>query len=105
MIEIFALFMLGFGIFFCLVGLIGVIRLPDVYSRLHASGKVATLGIFGLLVASALLLPDTALKAIVLLFFLLFSAPVSTHVIALAAYRQGVPMKNSVQDDLRAKQG
>lgn len=100
MIDLFGLVFLWFGVFFCTVGLIGYLRFPDIYTRLHASGKVATLGMFGLLMASAFITSETALKAIALLFFLLFSAPVSTHVIALAAHRQGIKMAQASRDDL-----
>jgi len=76
------------GVFFSLVGVIGIMRLPDVYSRIHASGKVATLGIFGLLIGLALLL------------FLLISSPVASHAIAAAAYRSNVPLADVQRDDL-----
>lgn len=91
---------IGLGTFFSAVGVIGIIRLPDVYSRIHASGKVATLGIFGLLVGAALLLPATSLRVIGLGLFLLISSPVASHAIAAAAYRSQVPMLHAVRDDL-----
>lgn len=98
--EIFGLIVLWAGIFFCVVGVVGLIRFPDVYTRLHASSKVATLGLCGILIGAAVLLPGTALKALVLLLFMLFSAPVASHAIAAAAYRQGYRMVNPVRDDL-----
>jgi len=88
------------GVFFSLVGVIGIMRLPDVYSRIHASGKVATLGIFGLLIGVALLLPGTLVKAVGLLLFLLISSPVASHAIAAAAYRSNVPLADVQRDDL-----
>lgn len=88
------------GVFFSLVGVVGIIRLPDVYSRIHASGKVATLGIFGLLTGTALLLPETTLKVVGLGLFLLIFSPVASHSIAAAAYRSGVPLLQGVRDDL-----
>jgi len=92
------------GVFFSVVGVIGMIRLPDVYTRIHASGKVSTLGIFGLLLATAALQPEQALKAVVLFFFLLFTTPVASHAIASAAHRQGVARTNCTRDDLAAHQ-
>lgn len=88
------------GAFFACVGIIGMMRLPDVYSRIHASGKVATLGILGLLVGAALLMPELALKSIALALFLVITAPVASHAIAAAAHRQGVPRVGAVRDDL-----
>jgi multicomponent Na+:H+ antiporter subunit G len=99
--EILGVIALWFGIFFSFVGIVGIIRLPDVYSRLHSSGKVSTLGVFGLLVASAILLPSTAVKAIVLGGFLILTAPVASHLIALAAHRLGCQMQGAVRDDLK----
>lgn len=79
---------LVFGAFFCAVGVLGVIRMPDTLTRLHASGKVATLGLFGLLLGGALLLPSTALRLLVLGLFMLLTSPVATHAIAASVHRR-----------------
>lgn len=100
--EVIASLILLAGAFFSLVGIVGMIRLPDVYSRIHASGKVATLGILGLLAGAALLLPEVALKALALALFLVITSPVASHAIAAAAHRQGVPRVGVVRDDLGA---
>ncbi|MCC7207144.1 MAG: monovalent cation/H(+) antiporter subunit G, partial [Anaerolineae bacterium] len=68
-------------------------RMPDVYCRLHASGKVATMGLCGLLVGAALIMPSAGLKLVALALFAVLTLPVSTHAIAAAAYRHGVPMQ------------
>lgn len=101
--EILGLIFIGLGVFFSSVGVIGLIRLPDVYSRSHASGKVAILGIFGLLAGSAFLFPGTTLKVIGLGVFLLIATPVASHAIAAAAYRSGVPLIQTKRDDLAAR--
>lgn len=98
------LFMLG-GLFFCAVGVLGIVRFPDVYSRIHASGKVSSLGIIGILIGTACLMPEAALELIVLGIFLVVSSPVASHAIALAAHRQGVPRANVVRDDLAELEG
>lgn len=90
--DVFGLAALVFGLFFSVVGIIGLIRFPDVYCRIHASGKVATLGLVGLLAASAIAMPETALKALALALFVVITSPVASHAIASAAYRTGVPM-------------
>ncbi|MBL8162495.1 MAG: monovalent cation/H(+) antiporter subunit G [Anaerolineae bacterium] len=97
--DILALVALVFGLFFSLVGIVGLVRFPDVYCRIHASGKVATLGLVGLLATSALLQPETALKALALALFVVITSPVASHAIASAAYRQGVPI-NGDRDEL-----
>lgn len=88
-LDILGIFFLCFGVFFSLVGVMGVLRFPDVYSRLHASGKISALGLMGLLVSMALLMPATAPKIVVLGIFMLGAAPVTSHAIAAAAYRRG----------------
>lgn len=77
-----------FGLFFCAVGVIGVTRMPDSLTRLHASGKVATLGLFGLLLGSAVLMPSAGLRLLALGLFVLLTSPVATHAIAAAVYRR-----------------
>ncbi len=79
---------LVFGVFFCAVGVLGVIRMPDTLTRLHASGKVAILGLFGLLFGAALLVPATALRLLVLGLFVLLTSPVATHAIAASVHRR-----------------
>ncbi len=97
--EILALIALLFGFFFSVVGIVGLIRFPDVYSRIHAAGKVSTLGLIGLLLAAALLMPQITFKALALGIFVLITGPVASHAIASSAYRQGVPAFRS-RDDL-----
>jgi hypothetical protein len=58
------------------------------------------MGIFGLVIATIFLLPETAPKAIALGVLVLFSAPVSTQAIARSAYRDGCMMVGLVRDDL-----
>src|SRR5689334_6078313 len=102
MLDIIGLIILWGGVFFCVVGVVGLIRMPDVYCRLHAAGKVATVGLCGLLVGAAFLMPSITLKMIALLIFAVLTLPVSTHAIAAAAYRHGVPLEKSVRNDLLA---
>lgn len=102
--EAIGLLFIAMGVFFSVVGIVGNIRLPDVYCRIHASGKVATLGILGLLAGMAFLMPQATPKAIILILFLLISSPVASHAIAAAAYRQGVPRVNALRDDLASKE-
>ncbi len=88
------------GTFFSLIGVLGLIRLPDVYTRLHATGKVGVFGVVFLLVAAAIWTPLGWGKAILLIVLLMVSGPVVTHAISSAAYRIGVPMKEAIRDDL-----
>lgn len=102
-LQILALIMLVLGTVLSIVGLIGFVRLPDVYTRLHATGKVSVFGLVFLLVAASILTPITAWKGILLIFFVLLASPAVSHSIASAAYRSGVKMENAKRDDLRSK--
>ncbi|MDG6244974.1 MAG: monovalent cation/H(+) antiporter subunit G [Methanolobus sp.] len=90
------------GILFVFVGMVGLLRLPDVYNRLHATTKIATLGTFGVMIAIAINtgFSEMGLKAITVGIFLLLTAPVSAHMIARAAYRHGTRLcEGSIVDE------
>lgn len=90
------------GTFFSVVGILGYIRLPDVYSRLHASGKVGVFGVVLLLVAAVVWTPLGWGRGLLLIVLLMVAGPVTSHAIASAAYRIGIPMKTAVRDDLKS---
>lgn len=99
-----ALIVVLVGTFFSVVGVVGYIRLPDVYTRLHATGKVGLFGVVLLLVAAVIWTPLGWGKALLLIVLLMVSGPVAAHAMASAAYRLGIPMKEAVQDDLHVVQ-
>lgn len=101
--QIIAIVLLVLGTFLSLVGVIGFVRLPDVYTRLHATGKVSVFGLVFLLIAASILTPLTAWKGILLIFFVLLGSPAISHSIASAAYKAGVPLVNTKRDDLKSK--
>lgn len=79
------------GLFFVLAGTIGVIRLPDFYTRLHAAGMTDTLGaeliLFALIIQSDSW--QVIAKLLLVAFFLFVTSPTATHAVAHAAYRAG----------------
>lgn len=87
------------GTFFSALGLLGYIRLPDVYTRLHATGKVGVYGLVFLLVAAIAWTPLRFWKGMVIIGLLLISGPVVAHALASAAYRLTIPMQASARDD------
>ena len=89
------------GVFFMFVASLGVVRLPDFYSRVHAPTKAATLGLFFLLFAVILELAESEVftKAILALLFIAATAPVGAHILARAAYRNGVPPMEGTETD------
>ena len=86
-----------------LVASLGLVRLPDLYTRMHASTKPATLGVSLVVAALALHAGDLgiAVRALLIVLFFLLTAPVAAHRLAHAAYRAGVPRwHGTVRDDL-----
>lgn len=77
-----------------LVAAIGLLRLPDLYTRMHALTKAGTLGIGLILISAAVSFADVsvATRAVVAFLFVLFTAPVSAHMIGRAGYLGGVPL-------------
>ncbi len=84
--------LLAGGLFFLAVSSVGVVRLPDFYSRCHAVGKSETLGsmlvLFGLAVFNGL--EVNTWKILIILVFIVLANPTATHIIARAAYRTGL---------------
>lgn len=80
------------GLFFVLAGTLGVLRLPDFYTRLHAAGMTDTLGaeliLLGLIIQSGF--TQMSLKLLLVAFFLLLTSPTATHAVAHAAYKAGL---------------
>lgn len=85
-------FLLALGTFFLLVGTVGLLRLPDVYNRLHATSKATTIGAASIFLAGfAYFGPQGAgLTSLVGIAFLFITAPTGGHVISRAAKRMGV---------------
>lgn len=75
------------GGFFTLIAAAGLIRLPDVFIRMHASTKAGTLGSSLTLLAAALYFAETSvtIKALIGIFFLMLTAPIAAHLIGRAA--------------------
>jgi multicomponent Na+:H+ antiporter subunit G len=71
---------------------VGIVRLPDVFIRMHAATKVGTLG-SGLIIAGVALHfadPSVVIRCVLVVFFLLLTAPIGAHMIGRAALRVGV---------------
>jgi multicomponent Na+:H+ antiporter subunit G len=83
---------LGAGLL--LLAAVGLLRLPDVFARMHAATKAASLGLACVLAGTAVLMPTpgTVAKVVLAILFQLATAPVAAHVIGRAAYRAGVPL-------------
>jgi multicomponent Na+:H+ antiporter subunit G len=89
------------GLLFDFFGCLGLVRFPDVYTRLQASAKCVTLGTCGILLGLVFFKGFTAagIKALLCIVFIIITAPVSAHALARAAYRSGVkPCDGTVVD-------
>ena len=95
------------GSIFALTASIGLIRLPDLYTRMHAASKAGTLGSCVMLIALAVYTDDLAstTRALGGVAFFLLTAPVSTHLLAKAAHASGLKLwSGSAADDYAAEQ-
>lgn len=81
------------GAVFIAIAAVGLLRMPDLYSRLHVASKAPTLGIACLALALVLHFEDSQLwfRAAALGLVLFVTAPISTHLIARAGYTTGTP--------------
>jgi len=103
-LELIAILAVIAGTAFSLLGVLGFIRMPDVYTRLHATGKVSVFGVVLLLLATVVLTPLSFGKGLVLIVLLVIGGPVTSHAIGSAAHRIGIPMKLAIRDDLTLKE-
>lgn len=106
-VEAVALLLVITGTVVTFIASIGVIRLPDVYTRAHATTKTATLGILAILLGAFIYFlfihNVVSIRLLLGIVFVFLTAPVAGHMIIRSAHRSGVPLAAiSVQDDLRA---
>ncbi|QED46565.1 monovalent cation/H(+) antiporter subunit G [Cytobacillus dafuensis] len=105
-IDIIVAIFLFIGTVLSFLSAIGLIRLPDVYSRSHAVSKSASLGVLCILFGTFLffLLAEGyfSIRLILGIFFVFLTSPVVSHLLNRAAYRSKVELtKETVQDDLK----
>ncbi|MCF6343250.1 MAG: monovalent cation/H(+) antiporter subunit G [Devosiaceae bacterium] len=104
--QYFAGFLMLLGSAFCLLAAVGILRLPDIYTRMHAASKAGTMGTGLLLTAIAFVAFDGAiiLRAIAAFVFLLLTAPVAAHLLARAAFLTGhKPTEMTIINELDIK--
>lgn len=107
MVELIVSVLLLVGAAFALVGSIGLLRLPDLYSRLHGPTKATTLGVGSSVVASAVFfsaVEDTlSFHEPLVLVFLFMTAPVSAHLMAKSALHMKLPNVSGAADALEER--
>jgi multicomponent Na+:H+ antiporter subunit G len=94
--------LLAGGILFVSLGIFGLFRMPDVYTRMHAGSKAIAIGVPMLLLSVTLLAPlSIGLRSIAIMAFLFLTAPVATFASARAAHRRREPVtEHTVIDEL-----
>lgn len=94
------------GATFALIAAIGILRLPDLYTRMHAASKAGTLGSGLMLVALAVVSSDqaTVTRALAGIVFFVLTAPIAAHLLAKAAHSSGYRLwDRSVLDEMPAE--
>ena len=97
--------LIAVSVFFAFAGTVGLIRFPDTFTRIHASGNITTLGCLGVILGgvfySGFYLHDGGMvvKLIIMGVFYLVTSPISSHDIMKGSYKHGVrPEKEMVCD-------
>ena len=104
--DVISLILMLIGAFFMCVAAVGVVRMPDLFLRMSATAKSATLGAACVFLAAAVHFNDfgIATRAVATIAFLFLTAPVAAHRIGRAAYFKGVPLwEGTVVDELRGR--
>ena len=93
------------GAFFALVGVIGILRMPDAFCRMQASTCVSTLGVIGValggLIHAIFIMgsASAAVKIAVICLLILVTNPVGSHAIAKGAYKAGIRPETPMETD------
>jgi len=93
--EYIGLVLIVIGLLFDVFGCIGLVRLPDIYTRLQAATKSVTLGTCMILIGACVFsgLGPTGVKALICMGFVLITSPTAAHAIARGAYKFGVKLE------------
>jgi multicomponent Na+:H+ antiporter subunit G len=99
MAELIGTLLILAGAVFHLSAGLGLLRMPDAYSRMQAGTKASTLGNTLVVGGIAFFHPDWTLKLLLVIYFVLMTNPISSHALARAAYRIRVPMTSRTAVD------
>jgi multicomponent Na+:H+ antiporter subunit G len=101
MAELIGSLLILLGAFFHFSAGLGMLRMPDALTRMQAGTKASTLGNALILVGIAFYHPGWTLKLVILIYFVFMTNPVSSHALARAARRIGIPMAGKTEPDTR----
>ena len=102
MLEAIISFVLIVGSIIAFIGAIGLVRLPDIYSRLHGPAKASTLGVGSILIGSFLFftffLEGISMQELLITAFIVTTAPISANMLAKAALHRKLPCVEGTQN-------
>jgi multicomponent Na+:H+ antiporter subunit G len=99
MAEILGNILVLLGAFFLFSAGLGMLRMPDAYTRIQAGTKASTLGNMLVLAGLAVHHPGWSLKLVLIVYFVLTTNPISSHALARAAHTIRIPMMNGATSD------
>lgn len=106
MITILTSFFLIAGSFFIMLAALGILKFPDLYTRMHAASKAVSFGSGLMLLATVLYFKSwfVAVEAILIIVFIFLTTPVASHMISRIAYLLKIPLwEKSTVDELKLK--
>ncbi len=101
-IEVGGYFFIFLGILFLLLSSIGLLRMPDTISRMHAGTKASTLGTILVIIGAIFLAPHLWFKLILLALFVLLTNPLSASIVAKSSYNRDGFLNKSGVDDMKS---
>jgi len=96
------------GLFFSLSGAVGILRMPDLYTRIQCSSKTITMGALPALIALVVgegVISNYASRALIVAALLMIVNPAASHALGRAAHKAGVPMWSGAVRDETAERG
>lgn len=101
--EYLAALFISAGLVFSAIGVFGLYRMPDIYTRIHAGAKVIAIGSAFCLIALVFVTSvEIALRALAVVIFIYLTTPIATQATGRAAHRRGEAMAEStIADELK----
>lgn len=101
MSEILTGIFLILGSFIVLLAGLGVVKMPDIYTRMSATSKASTLGVSIILITTGFFFGTTEIitRTLLIVIFLMITAPVASHLLGKAAYLNKLPLWNRTKRD------
>ena len=99
MAELFGSILVLLGAIFLFSAGLGMLRMPDAFTRIQAGTKASTLGNMLVLIGVAFYHPDWCLKLLIVIYFVLLTNPISSHALGRAAHAIRIPMARATETD------